>query len=525
MTRRFWKPVLAAAAFALACGGADAKTLKWGAHREIVSLDPYSYGDTFTLAVLNHVYEGLVRYNDKLQIEPALATSWELVTPTTWRFKLREGVKFHDGSPFKADDVIASLERVSHPTSPLKGNLPAYKSSKKVDDLTVDLEVTDTYPLLLNDLTNIYIFNKAWLVKNNAELPTDAGKNVEGYASNNANGTGPFKVESRKPDSATIMVVNPGWWDKPRHNLTRIEFLPITSAATRVAAVLSGEIDFTNLAPLQDLPRLSASGDVKVLQTNELRTIYFAFNMNDALFESDVKGKNPFKDKRVREALYRGIDIDAMHRRAMRGLSRNTGAVVAPAIPGYAPSHESRLPFDPEGAKKLLAAAGYPNGFSFNLNCMNDGYVNEEEICQAVASMWSRIGLKPNAVIAPRAVQTPRRVKGDFDVTSMGWANEPMIDAYSILVQVIRSKSSTGGVFNWGNWGMPQIDQLIDKAGTELDTDKRVKMMAEALQIVHDEIIFLPLHQQPMAWASRKAVDTIVQLSDNKPRLWYTTVK
>ena len=344
--------VMAAAIAALAAGAADAKTLKWGANREIVSLDPYSYGDTFTLAVLNHVYEGLVRYNDKLEIEPALATSWELTSPTVWRFKLRQGVTFHDGAPFTADDVLASLERVSHPTSPLKGNLPAYKAAKKVDDHTIDIEVTDTYPLLLNDLTNIYIFSGPWLIKNNATLPTDAGKGVEGYPTNNANGTGPFKVESRKPDAATIFVVNPKWWDKPRHNLTRIEFLPIASAATRVAALLSGEVDFTNVAPLQDLPRLAASPDVKVLQTNELRTIFFAFNMRDELTESDVKGKNPFKDKQVREALYRAIDIDALQRRAMRGLSRNTGALVAPAIPGYAPEQDKRLPFDAEGGEE-----------------------------------------------------------------------------------------------------------------------------------------------------------------------------
>ena len=517
--------VMTAALAALAAGAADAKTLKWGANREIVSLDPYSYGDTFTLAVLNHVYEGLVRYNDKLEIEPALATSWELTAPTVWRFKLRQGVTFHDGAPFTADDVLASLERVSHPTSPLKGNLPAYKSAKKVDAHTIDIEVTDTYPLLLNDLTNIYVFSAPWLIKNNATLPTDAGKGVEGYPTNNANGTGPFRVESRKPDAATVFVVNPKWWDKPRHNLTRIEFLPIASAATRVAALLSGEVDFTNVAPLQDLPRLAASADVKVLQTNELRTIFFAFNMRDALTESDVKGKNPFKDRQVREALYRAIDIDALQRRAMRGLSRNTGALVAPAIPGYAVEQDKRLPYDAEGAKKLLAAAGYPNGFSFNLNCMNDGYVNEEEICQAVASMWARVGLKVNAAIAPRSTQTPKRTKGEFDIATLGWANEPMIDAYSLLVQVVRSKSGTGGVFNWGDWGSAKLDALIDKAGTDLDTPKRIKMMAEALQMLHDDIVFLPLHQQPMAWAARKSVETVVQLSDNKPRLWYTTMK
>lgn len=517
---------LIAAVAALALGGvAEAKTLKWGAAREIGSLDPYSFGDTFTLSVLNHVYEGLVRYTGALGIEPALAESWETVSPTLWRFKLRPGVKFHNGNALTADDVLASLARVSHPTSPLKGNLPAYKSSRKIDDLTFEIEVTGPYPLLLNDLTNIYIFDKEWLEANNSLLPTDAGKGVEGYATNNANGTGPFKVESRRVDSKTVFVANEAWWDKPKHNITRIEFTPIASAATRVAAILSGEIDFTNVAPLQDLPRLAASPEVKVLQTNELRTVFFAFNLTDKLVESDIKDKNPLRDKRVREALYRAIDMDAVQRRAMRGLSRNTGALVAPAIPGYTAEQEKRLPFDLDGAKKLLAEAGYPSGFSFLMNCQADGLVNEEEFCQAVAAMWARAGVKPNLSIGPRSQQTPKRVKGEFDVISFGWANEPMIDAYSILVQVMRSKSGTGGVFNYGSWGDPRIDALIDRAGVELDTSKRVPLMAQALQIAKDEHLFIPMHNQPMAWAMRSTVETMVQASDNKPRLWLTRLK
>ncbi len=504
---------------------AQDKTLKWGASREIASLDPYSYGDTFTLSVLNHVYEGLVRYTGDLQIEPALAESWETVSPTVWRFKLRKGVIFHNSSSFTADDVVASLTRVTHEASPLKGNLPAYKSSRKVDDSTVEIEVTGPYPLLLNDLTNIFILNKAWLETNNATLPTDSGKGIKGYATDNANGTGPFLVESRRVDSKTVFAANPKWWDKPRHNIGKIEFIPVASAATRVAALLSGEIDFTNVAPLQDLPRLSASPDVKVLQTNELRTVVFAMNLNDKLFESDVADKNPFKDKRIREALYRAIDIDAVQKRAMRGLSRNTGAIVAPAIPGYTAEQEPRLPFDLDGAKKLLADAGYPNGFSFNFNCQNDSLVNEEEFCQAVASMWSRAGLRPNLSMGPRSQQTPKRVKGDFDVVSFGWANEPMIDAYSILIQVVHSKSGSAGVFNWGNWGRPEIDALIDKAGVELDRAKRLPLMSEALMIAKREHLFIPLHNQPMAWAMRATVGSTVQASDNKPRLWLTQMK
>ena len=527
MSKKWLLATAMAAALMTITGGAQAqgKTLKWGAGREIASLDPYSFGETFTLSVLNHVYEGLVRYTGDLKIEPALAESWQSVSPTVWRFKLRRGVKFHNGNPFTADDVIASLDRVTHPTSPLKGNLPAYKSSKKVDDFTVDIEMDAPYPLLLNDLTNIFIFDKEWLVANNATLPTDSGKGVKGYATDNANGTGPFVVESRRADAKTVFVANRDWWDKPKHNIGKIEFTPITSPATRVAAMLSGEIDFTNVAPLQDLPRLGASPDIKVMQTNELRSVFFAFNLGDKMFESDVKDKNPLKDKRVREAMYRAIDIDAVQKRAMRGLSRNTGALVAPAIPGYTPAQDARLPFDVDGAKRLLAEAGYPNGFSFQMNCQSDGLVNEEEFCQAVASMWSRAGLKPNLSLAPRSQQTPKRVKGDFDVISFGWANEPMIDAYSLLVQVVRSQSGSGGVFNWGKWGRADMDALIDKAGDELDTPKRMALMNQALMIAKNEHLFIPLHQQPMAWAMRNNVAAMVQASDNKPRLWLTQMK
>jgi peptide/nickel transport system substrate-binding protein len=519
-------------AFALAAGLAapaaeaqQGKTLKWGAAREIASLDPYSFGETFTLSVLNHVYEGLVRYTGELKIEPALAESWETVSPTLWRFKLRQGIKFHNGNPFTADDVIASLTRVTHETSPLKGNLPAYKGARKIDDHTVEIEVNGPYPLLLNDLTNIYILDKEWMEANNALLPTDSGKGVKGYATDNANGTGPFSIESRRADARTVFVANPNWWDKPKHNIGRIEFMPITSAATRVAALLSGEIDFTNVAPLQDLQRLSASPEVKVLQTNELRTVIFAFNLKDKLFESDVTDKNPLRDIRVREAMYRAIDIDAVQRRAMRGLSRNTGAIVAPAIPGYTPEQDVRLPFDLDGARKLLADAGYANGFSFNFNCQSDGLVNEEEFCQAVAAMWSRAGLKPNLSLGPRSTQTPKRVRGEFDVISFGWANEPMIDAYSILIQVLRSKSGSGGVFNWGDWGRPDIDALIDRAGVELDRSKRIPLMSEALMIAKREHLFIPMHNQPMAWAARSTIASTVQASDNKPRLWLTQMR
>jgi peptide/nickel transport system substrate-binding protein len=512
--------LIATAAVGCLAGMAQAENvLKWGANRDIGSLDPYSYGDSFTINVLNHVYEGLVRYDRNLKIEPALATSWEILEDkVTWRFKLREGVSFHNGNPFTADDVLASLTRVSDAASPLKGNLPAYVSAKVVDDYTIDITLNGTYPLLLNDLTNIHIFDKEWLVANGAEKPTDIGAGVEGFATYNANGTGPFIVESRQPDAKTVFVVNPKWWDKPLHNIDRFELLPVTSAATRVAALLSGEINFTNDAPVQDLPRLEAAPNVKLLEGVDLRTVMIGFPFREKLVSGEA---NPFMKREVREALYKAIDLDMIQSRVMRGKSRTTGSTVAPEIPGYVPELDTVPGFDEDAAKKLLADAGVPEGLAFEFNCLSDGLVNEEQVCQALSSMWSRIGLSPKLDVAPRAVQTPKRTNGTTDLYTLGWATLPMLDAYSPLLQIFHTKEGNSGVFNWGDWSFPELDKLVQQAGSELDVGKRLALETEALKIVKDEIIMIPIHQQPMAWAVTDTVKEMPLFPDNKPRLWF----
>jgi peptide/nickel transport system substrate-binding protein len=510
--------LLAGVALACLATTGTAQTLRWGAARDINSLDPYSYGSTFTISFLNHVYEGLVRYDADLKIEPALATEWEVMPNNIWRFKLRQGVKFHDGAEFTADDVVASLARVSHPDSPLKGNLPAYKSATKVDDYTVDIELVGTYPLLLNDLTNIHMFDAGWLKEHNAEVPTDVAKKVEGYPTFNANGTGPFIVESRVPDSKTILVANAGWWDAPKHNLERIEFTPISSEATRVAALLSGEIDFTEKAPVQDLPRLAAAPNVKVMEGNELRTIMFGFNFQDKLHNGEP---NLFKDKKMREAVGLAIDLNLIRDKVMRGKSRVTGTVVAPAIPGYDPALDTPPAYDPEKAAAMIKELG-AEGYAFEIMCSNDLWVNEEEICNALVSMLTRVGLAPRLNIAPNAVQQVKLTNGEADMFAFGWANEPMLDSYSILLQTFQTKSDNAGVFNWGGWSYPEMDKLIIAASTELDREKRLALQSAALKIVKDESIMLPFHQQPMAWATSDKVESVVQLSDNKGRHWLT---
>ncbi len=420
--------------------------------------------------------------------------------------------------------MIASLKRATDDRSPLKGNLSAFKDATKIDDLTIEMRLNTAYPLLLNDLTNIFVFSKPWLVANKAEAPTDVGKAIENYATFHTNGTGPFKLISRTADAATIMEVNPGWWDKKRHNIDRIEFQPITNDSTRLSALISGSLDYTNTVPLQAVPRLQTTDGVKVLLSTELRLIFFALNFAEHP-QSSPTAANPLRDLRVRQALDQSIDIEGLRRSVMRGLSRNTGALVAPAIPGFEPRQAVRAPFDIEVARKLLAEAGYANGFPVTLVCASDGYVNEEAICQAAASMWAKIGVKVALEIGPRAQITQKRVSGAFDITTLGWANEPAIDALSLLVQVVHSKTGAAGIFDWGGWGLPAIDKLTDDASNELDTPKRLAMMAEALMIAKKQMLFLPLHEQPMAWAQRDSVVSVVQLSDNKPRHWLTQLK
>jgi peptide/nickel transport system substrate-binding protein len=510
--------LLTGIAAACMAGAVSAETIRWGGSTDINSLDPYSFGSTYSLAFLNHVYEGLVRYDADLQIEPALAERWEIMSDSVWRFHLRRGVQFHNGAEFVADDVIASLARVSHPSSPLRGNLPAYQSAEKIDDHTVDIHLVGAYPLLLNDLTNIFIFNAQWLRDNDSELPTDFGAGVEGYATFHANGTGPFVVEERVPDARTILTVNPGWWDEPAHNLTRIEFTPITSAATRVAALLSGEIDFVEGAPVQDIPRLEAAPNVQVIEGSSLRTIMLGFNRRETLADGRP---NPFNDLRLRHAVAHAIDLNLIRDRVMRGRARVAGALVAPQIPGYSEDLDEPIPFDQALASELVREAG-AEGLSFDLTCNYDLWVNEEEICSAVVSMLTRAGMAPSLDIGPRAVQSPKMTSGVTDMFIFGWANEPMLDSFSFLLQVARSREGTGGVFNWGGWVYPEMDALIDAASVELDREARLEMQNQALRIAREEMLMVPVHQQGMSWAMSNRVESVLQQADNKVRHWLT---
>ncbi|WP_127753882.1 ABC transporter substrate-binding protein [Devosia sp. 1566] len=521
MQKRFLLPVLVTS---LLCSvtPAFAETLRWSSQGDIVTFDPYAHTESFTSNVQHHVYDPLVRRSDTLSIEPALAVSWEVLEPTRWQFKLREGVSFHNGNPFNADDVVASVERLLHPDARARGNLSAVVSIEKVDDYTVDFILAGPYPLLLNDLSGIFMMDKEWLEENDAMTPGNITTGVTNFATTHANGTGPFILESYSPDVGTDMVVNENWWDEPRHNLTRIEFRPITSDATRVAALLSGELDMIAPVPLQDVGRIEASEGFKVIEEPSLRLIFLGLNHTDELHAMPGE-PNPLKDVRVRQALWHAMDLDSIQQRIMRGKSRTVGLLVAPPVTGYAEDLDVPLAFDVDKAKALLAEAGYAEGFSTNLDCSNDRYINDEQICIAIASMWERAGITVNLNTESRSTYFPKVDNGETDIYIIGWATLPAMDGFSILRAMFETRSDVGGGNNPNGLSDPKLDELTASAAIELDEPTRVGMLTEALKIAHDEAYFLPIHQQPVSWAMKANVD-VPQFPDEYVRLWFATV-
>ncbi|MBS0126807.1 ABC transporter substrate-binding protein [Thetidibacter halocola] len=500
----------------------SAEVLRWSSQGDIVTFDPYAHTESFTASVIHHVYEPLVRRSETLSIEPALATSWEIVEPTRWRFTLREGVTFHNGNAFNADDVVTSIERLLHPDARARGNLSTVTGIEKVDDMTVDFLMAGPYPLLLNDLSGIFIMDKEWLEENDAVLPGNITTGVTSFASTNANGTGPFVLDSYQPDVGTIMSANPNWWDTPKHNLTSIEFRPITSDATRVAALLSGELDMIAPVPLQDIARLEASDGFSVIQEPALRLIFLGFNYRDELHAMPGQ-PNPLKDERVRKALWHAIDHDSLRDKIMRGKSRTVGILVAPPVPGYSAEADVPLPYDPKGAKALLAEAGFADGFSTKLDCPNDRYINDEQICVAVKAFWERIGLTVDLNTESRSTYFPKVDKGETDAYMLGWATLPAMDGFSVLRAILATRDGNSGGNNPNGLSDPRIDELNQLAAVELDEDKRRAMLTEALTIARDKAYFLPLHQQPVAWAIRDGV-AVPQFPDEYVRLWFANV-
>ena len=510
--------------FIVACGlavsaSADAKTLRWSSAGDIATHDPHAQNESFNNQFNGQIYEQLLARDKNMKLIGNLATDWKQTSPTTWVFNLRKGVKWHDGSKFNADDVVFSILRTQADTSNMKVYGNALGKPKKIDEFTVELTTPIPNPVLPDMVGsgNIYIMSKTWSEKNKVEKPQDFKNKEETFAVRNAMGTGPYMLVSREPDVKTVLKKNPNWWGKYEGNVDEVVYRPIKSDSTRIAALLSGEIDFVLDVPAQDLARLKQERKLVVFEGRENRIIFIGMDQaRDQLLYSDVKGRNPFKDKRVRMALYQTTDVEALKRTVMRGLSVPTAInLPAPKAAGIPDAMDKRHPMiSTEAAKKLLAEAGYPNGFTVTLDCPNDRYVNDERICVALAGMWSKIGVNIKVAAVPKANFFPKVQKLDTSMYMLGWGGSTT-DAMFTLKPVIHSRNDKGaGEYNWGNYKIPALDELIENAEGESDAKKRQEMINKAMQIHHDEVLHIPLHLQVIPWAAQASV-SVVHRPDN----------
>jgi peptide/nickel transport system substrate-binding protein len=524
--------ILAAALACLAAPAADAKTLRWSSQGDYLTADPMAQNELLTNSINGHVYEPLVTRGKKLEILPALATSWKQTSPTVWVFDLRKGVKWHDGSPFTADDVVFSIKRLQGPTSNFRVYGNAVGEPRKIDDYTVELTTPVPNPVMLEMLANsLFMMSKSWCEKNNAVKTQDFTNEKEAFTARNAMGTGPFLLISREPDVKSVFRKNPNYWglnDKAvwDGNVDEIVYTPVKSEGTRMAALLSGDLDFILDPPVQDIEKIKQDRNVKVYEGRENRIIFLQMDQaRDELLYSSVKGKNPFKDLRVRKAFYQAIDVNAINKAVMRGLSVPTAINLPnPDRAGIPKEMDKRYPYDVAAAKKLLAEAGYPNGFELGMDCPNNRYINDEKICVAVAGMLSKIGVNVKVNAIPRAQYFPKAQRMEISFCMLGWGGATT-DAIFTLQPVLHSRNDKGdGDYNWGNYKDATFDALIDDAKGDTDPKRRQQTINKAMQYFHEHVFMIPLHLQVIPWASRANVE-VIHRADNWLQATWVKIK
>jgi peptide/nickel transport system substrate-binding protein len=502
------------------CFAVSARTLRWASTGDVTTQDPHGQDESFTKSVNAMIYERLVMPGKDMSPMPWLATSWKTISPTQHVFTLRRDVKFQDGAPFTADDVVFSFERAAK-SKQFRTYTSQAGTARRIDDYTVEFTTAAPNPVATIAIGEIPIMSRAWATKNNSAEPQDFSTKEATFASRNAMGTGPFRLVSFEPGVKTVLAKNAAWWGiregRFEGNVDQLEYRPVASNATRMAALQSGEIDFVLDPPVQDIARIKTDGDLRVWEGDEMRVITITLDQaRDQLLFSNVTGKNPFKDRRVRAAMSQAIDIEAIRTTVMRGLATPTAIPFPnPKGEGIRADLEKRPSFDPAASRALLAAAGYPNGFGFTLHCPNDRYVNDEKICVAIAAMWARVGLDVKVDAMPKAQYFQRTPKKEFSACMQGWGDNNR-DAMFTLKPLFHTLNEKGaGDTNYGNFSNAELDDLIDRAEVEMDRAKRLELINRAVELLQREVLVIPLHRQVIPWATRANV-RVLHRADNK---------
>ena len=488
---------------------AQAQDLTIALASEPSSIDPHFHNLGPNNAVARVMFDRLIMPDHNQQLLPGLAVSWKAIDDLTWEFKLREGVKFHDGSPFTADDVVFTFERApdveGSPSS--FGTYLKGKTITKIDDYTVHIKTERPYPLMPNDMSTFSIISKKH----------GTGAKTEDYNSGKATiGTGAFKFVEYVPGDRIVIERNDDYWgERPAWN--RVTLKAIKSGPSRVAALLAGDVDLIEGVPTTDITVLKKNADVTLSQGISNRVIYLHLDHardNSPFVKANDGGeiKNPLKDLRVRQAISKAISRDLIVERVMENVAIKAGQLLPEGFFGVSDKLEP-VAYDPEGAKKLLADAGYPDGFRLTIHGPNDRYINDAKIAEAVAQMLTRIGLKTEVVTMPRSVYFKRASRGgpdgtpEFSFILVGWGSGTG-EASSPLKSLLHTydKSRGYGASNRGRYSNPEVDKLIEDALATVDDAKRQDLLARATEVAINDVGIIPLHYQVNTWAARKGL-------------------
>ena len=506
----------------------NAETLRWARAGDALTLDPHAQNEGPTHTVRHQMYEPLIIRDVTGAFVPTLATDWapSADNPNVWVFNLRQGVKFHDGADFTAEDVVFSFERAKQPNSDMKELIGSIAEVRALDDYTVEIETDGPNPILPSNLTNLFMMDKGWTEKNNTVNVQDFEGGEITYATTNVNGTGAYKLTSREPDVRTVMTRNEDYWGRDEYpmEVREIIYIPIQNAATRVAALLSGEVDFLQDMPVQDLARVNSADGLVVKQAPQNRVIFFGMNQGAADLDADnVEGANPLADLRVRKAMSMAIDRDAIRQVVMRGQSEPAGMIAPPFVNGWTAEMDAESSTDVEAARALMAEAGYGDGFSIRLDCPNDRYINDEAICQAAVGMLGQIGITVNLDAIPKAQHFPKVTDGKTDFYMLGWG-VPTYDSEYIFNFLVHGREDDIGTWNGTGFDNDELDSKIKSLASNTDLDARNADIASIWRVIQDEQLYIPIHHQVLNWGMADGVGIEVDAED-QPRVKYFTMK
>jgi peptide/nickel transport system substrate-binding protein len=482
--------------------------LKIAVAADVTSIDPHFFNLFPNNNIAEHIFDKLVQMDPDSKMIPGIAVSWKTLDDKTWEFKLRKGVKFHDGSELTAEDVVYSIDRVPNvPNSP--GPFTAYTKAiiakEIVDPYTVRFKYAAPYPLAPNDLSTIYIVSKK----------VATGASTEDFNSGKAAvGSGRYKLVRYVSGDRVELVRNDNYWGD-KSPWQKVTFKIIKNEPARVAALLSSDVDAIEQPPIADLPRLKADPKFTVTSKISHRVIYFNFDhlKRSSPFISAKDGKpldkNPLTDLRVRHAISKAINRQAIADRVMEGQAIPAGQLVSEKLFGHVPGLKAD-PYDPEGAKKLLAEAGYPDGFNLTIHGPSGRYVNDEKIVQAVAQMLTRVGINSKVETAPMGPYSARASKQEFSFHMVGWGastGEASSPLRSLLATFDRDKGL--GAVNWGRYSNPKVDYVIEQALRQVNDDNRSQMLQQATRMAMDDLGIMPIHFQYTIWGTRKGVQYV----------------